>query len=80
MIRSRFIRLLGYLLFVAGSGYLAAAFAILILPSWKAVVGPVAQVLELGEIPIIFWLLIWGARPRPEATPGRRSGLRSGGR
>ena len=65
VIRSRFIpRLLGYLLFVAGSGYLAAAFAILILPSWKAVVDPVAQVLELGEIPIIFWLLIWGARPQ----------------
>ena len=65
VIRSRFIpRLLGYLLFVAGSGYLAAAVAILIVPSWTGAVGPVAQVLELGEIPIIFWLLIWGARPR----------------
>ncbi len=63
VIRSGFIpRLLGYLLYVAGFAYLAAAFAILIMPSLSPRVGPVASILEIAEVPIILWLLIWGAR------------------
>jgi hypothetical protein len=65
VIRSGFIpRVLGYLLMVAGSAYLASSFATLVLPQIAPVVSQVALPLEVGELPIIFWLLIWGARPR----------------
>ena len=65
VIRSRFIpRWLGYLLLIAGTGYLAAAVGNLIVPQWLPVLGPIALPLEMAEVPIIFWLLIWGARPQ----------------
>jgi len=66
VVRSRFIpRVLGYLLLVAGSAYVFGAFVILVLPSWLPVVSKILLPLEVCEIPIIFWLLVWGARPRP---------------
>jgi hypothetical protein len=40
----------------------------LIVPHYAHPVGQVAELLELGEVPIIFWLLIWGARgPQADA-------------
>jgi hypothetical protein len=70
VVRSRFIpRVLGYLLFLAGGGYLANAFTSLVLPAYTSAVGGVVMALEMGELPIILWLVIWGARPRPVATP-----------
>lgn len=66
VIRSRFIPpVLGYLLMIAGVGYLASAFTTLVLPHFAPLVNKVALLLELGELPIIVWLAIWGARPRP---------------
>jgi hypothetical protein len=66
VIRSRFIpRVLGYLLMVAGTGYLASAFATLIVPPWVPLVSQVALPLEVAELPIVVWLVVWGARPRP---------------
>lgn len=66
VIRSGFIpRVLGYLLLVAGVAYLASAFATLIVPRYAPLVGRIALPLEAAEVPIIFWLLIWGARARP---------------
>jgi uncharacterized protein DUF4386 len=66
VIRSRFIpRVLGVLLMIAGSAYLASSFTSLVLPQYAHVVGQVAMALEFGELPIIFWLLIWGAKERP---------------
>jgi Domain of unknown function (DUF4386) len=63
VIRSGFIpRFLGYLLFIAGFGYVADSFTSLLLPRYVQIVGQVAMVLEIGELPIIFWLLIWGAK------------------
>jgi hypothetical protein len=63
VVRSGFIpRLLGILLFLAGVGYLVVSFNTLVLPQLPRVVGQLAGVLELGELPIIFWLLIWGAK------------------
>ena len=63
VIRSGFIpRFLGVLLFIAGSGYLASSFTSLLLPSYRHLVDQFAMVLEAGELPIIFWLLIWGAK------------------
>ena len=72
VLRSRFIpRAFGYLLFVAGAGYLAAAVAELAVPAWLPLVSKVALPLEVAEVPIIFWLAIWGAKPRPtEAAAG----------
>jgi hypothetical protein len=63
VIRSRFIpAFLGVLLIIAGTGYLASAVATFLLPQYAGAVGQVALILEIGEVPIIFWLLIWGAR------------------
>jgi hypothetical protein len=65
VIRSGFIpRVFGYLLIVAGVAYLASAFATLVVPRYAPLVSRLALPLEVGEVPIVFWLVIWGARPR----------------
>ena len=69
--RSGFIpRFLGVLLVLAGCGHLAHAVAALVFPRYLAAVGSVTGILTKGELLMILWLLIWGARPRPapEAT------------
>jgi hypothetical protein len=66
VIRSDFIpRFLGYLLFIAGFAYLADSFTVLLLPSYRHLVDQFAGILEIAEVPIIFWLLIWGAKDQP---------------
>src|SRR5438874_12795441 len=66
VIRSGFIpRVLGFLLFIAGFGYVASSLTSLLFPPYAHLVGQFAMVLEIGELPIIFWLLIWGAKDRP---------------
>jgi hypothetical protein len=63
VIRSGFIpRLLGLLLIIAGTGYVASSFTTLLLPRYESSVDRIATILEFGEVPIIFWLLIWGAK------------------
>jgi hypothetical protein len=63
VVRSGFIpRIFGYLLGIAGAAYVASAFATLIVPAWAPAVGSVAGLLEIAEVPIIFWLAFWGAR------------------
>lgn len=70
VIRSRFIpRLFGVLLMIAGVGYLADSFATLLLPKFAPLVSQIAMPLLFGELPIIFWLLIWGARTRSTEAP-----------
>jgi hypothetical protein len=67
VIRSRFIpRPFGYLLLIAGTAYLASSLGSLILQA--PVVSQLALPLEAAELPIVFWLLIWGARPSPPAS------------
>jgi len=69
IVRSGFIpRFFGVLLFFAGVGYLASAFTTLLVPSYASAVDQVAIILEVGELPIIFWLLIWGARDQKVRT------------
>jgi hypothetical protein len=69
VIRSGFIpRIFGILLIIAGGAYLVSAATTLLLPQYAHAVGQAAMILEFGEIPIIFWLLIWGARTRPQAA------------
>jgi len=71
IIQSRFIpRILGYLLFLAALGYLASSLTLLLLPSYGPVVDRFASQLPLCELPIIFWLLIWGARVPAAVPPG----------
>ena len=68
VIRCRFIpRVLGVLLMIAGCAYLAGSFTALVVPQYQDVVGAVAAVFRRCEAPIIFWLLIWGARTKPHA-------------
>ena len=63
VIRCGFIpKFLGYLLYVAGLGYVLSSSVMLLLPQYKDVVTQVAMIMYFGEVPIIFWLLIWGAR------------------
>jgi len=63
VIRSGFIpRFLGYLLFISGVGYLIGSLTGLVLPTYKQLGDQIAMILELWELPIIFWLLIWGAK------------------
>jgi hypothetical protein len=70
VIRSGFIpRVLGFLLMIAGAAYLASASATLILPQYKPLISQIALPLEAAELPIIFWLLIWGAKTRPADAP-----------
>jgi hypothetical protein len=65
VMRSDFIpRILGVLLMIAGCGYVADSFAELAVPQYAHAVGQVTMLLNLGELPIIFWLLIWGAKPQ----------------
>jgi hypothetical protein len=70
VIRSGFIpHVFGFLLMIAGVAYLASSFATLVLPRYAELVSQIAFPLEVAEIPIIFWLLIWGAKPRPTDAP-----------
>lgn len=65
--KSRFIpKILGVLLIIAGCGYVLSSFMFLILPQYRDAVSPIITVLEAGELPIIFWLLIVGAKDQSE--------------
>jgi len=76
VIRSGFIpRVLGVLLLIAGVGDFADGFAALTLPQYAPVVSRFAMPLSLGELPIIFWLLIRGAKTPAPTDDLRRSGL-----
>ena len=69
VIRCGFIpRVLGYLLMGAGAAYLAAAFARMIVPQYSPIVSRIALPLESAELPIMIWLLIWGARQPARAS------------
>jgi len=65
VLRSGFIpRFLGWLLIAAGPGYIAHSLSALVFPQTIAAVEPVTRILTACELPVIFWLLIWGARPQ----------------
>ncbi len=70
VIRSGFIpRVLGVLLMIAGTAYLATSFTTLVVPQYASLVRQIAFPLYFGEPPIIIWLCIWGARSRPTGAP-----------
>jgi Na+/H+-dicarboxylate symporter len=47
---------------IAGFGYLLGSFMFQILPQYKDALSTFIMLLEMGELPIIFWLLIVGAK------------------
>jgi len=73
-IRSGFIpRFLGYLLWIAACGHLANSAAALLWPAGRQSVAQFADILQMGELAIIFWLLIWGAKV--EQIPAKRTSM-----
>ena len=65
--RSRFIpKILGVLLIIAGVGYLLGTITFLILPQYQSALSTPITVLEMGELPIILWLLIVGVKAQAE--------------
>jgi hypothetical protein len=69
VIRSGFIpRVLGVFLILAGFPYLVSAFATLVLPQY-AHLSRFLTVFEAGELPMLLWLLIWGAKVQQIDAP-----------
>ena len=65
VMRSGFIpRILGILIMVAGFAYLTSSVTSIVLPEYRQAISRVLMPLYIGEVPIIFWLLIKGARPK----------------
>jgi hypothetical protein len=63
-----FPRVLGILLIVAGAAYLTSSVTSIGWPAYRQVIGRIVMPLYFGELPIIFWLLIKGAKlPHPPA-------------
>ena len=60
-------RILGILLLVAGFAYLTASVTAIVVPEYRRAVWRIMTPLYFGEVPIIFWLLIKGARGVPAA-------------
>jgi hypothetical protein len=59
-------RALGVLVMIAGVGYLLGSIASLALgPAHAGPLGSISGMLEIGEPPIILWLLFWGAKTGP---------------
>src|SRR5436305_1651878 len=55
-------RLLGFLLFISGFANVAKSLTTLVLPDYAPVIDRFAGILAAAELPIILWLLIWGAK------------------
>ena len=68
VIKSGFLpRLLGVMLLVAGVAYLTSSVTAMVVPEYSRVVSRFMMPLYLGEMPVIFWLLIKGAKaPQPQ--------------
>jgi len=69
VIKSGFIpKLFGLLLMIAGFAYLTSGCMSIVLPAYRHAISPFLMPLYFGEVPIILWLLIKGAKvPQPQA-------------
>ena len=68
-IRSGFLpKVLGYLLMLAGIGYVVSATTFIVFPAQLALLGKFMFPLYFGELPIIFWLMIMGAGARQPSS------------
>jgi hypothetical protein len=67
--RSRFLpRVLGVWLIINGFAYLAISFTAVLMPQYEAMVSKIAFPAMLGEVAIMLWLLIRGAKVPPLVT------------
>ena len=65
--RSRFLpRVLGIWLIINGFAYLAISFTGLLLPQYEDMVFKIAFPALVGEMAIMLWLVIKGAKPQPQ--------------
>jgi len=70
-------RVLGFLVILAGLAYLADSFTSLLLPQYRPLVSTVALFFEaVGELSMIAWLLITGAKVQPIDGPALLGGTR----
>jgi hypothetical protein len=70
VMRSGFLpRILGVLLIVNGFAYLVVSLTSLLLPTYASVVNQFAIIPETGELWIMLWLVIKGAKVQPSAVP-----------
>lgn len=70
-------RALGFLVILAGLAYPAASFTSLLLPQYGQLVSIVALPFEaIGELSMIAWLLITGAKAQPLDGPALQGGPR----
>lgn len=68
-IRSGFVPWpLGALLLVAGIAYLATSFTALVVPRYESLIAQGALPFKMGELPMVVWLLVWGARATGRAS------------
>lgn len=70
VVKSHFFpRILGILLMVAGCAWVTLSVISIVVPEQRQALYRILMPLYFGEVPIIFWLLIKGARvPQVEAT------------
>jgi hypothetical protein len=72
--RSGFLpRILGVWLIINGFAYVAMSFTGLLLPPYQKMVSNIAFPALLGEMAIMLWLLIMGAKPKPLADSASAS-------
>jgi hypothetical protein len=70
VVRCGFVpRALGFLLWAAGASYLATSSTALVQPSLASSVARWALPLQMGELPMVVWLLVWGAKERAVPPP-----------
>jgi hypothetical protein len=61
--RSGFLpRALGVLLYIAGAGYALGSLATLTFPAYRHAIDQATMITNFGELPIVVYLAIWGAR------------------
>jgi hypothetical protein len=63
-----FLVLALYRLFKGVDEALARQVVVMVLPRYEPLVSKVAGPPAIAEVPIVFWLLIWGAKTRPAAA------------
>jgi uncharacterized protein DUF4386 len=61
--KSRFIpRILGIALIINGCAYLVQSYTTLLFPAYRAIVSRTTFIALTGELFVMLWLLIWGAK------------------
>lgn len=74
--RSRFLpRFLGVWLVINGFAYLALSFTGLLLPQYEDMASKIAFPAQLGEIALVLWLVVLGAKEQDPSLVARAKGV-----